>query len=81
MISYQSPITHFNHLILEDLSLKVAELEALLMVLNDMGTLGESAGNVASAAERLAHWLQADVQALITARNSQQSEVETGGAL
>ncbi|HRJ51264.1 MAG TPA: hypothetical protein PLE99_00750 [Candidatus Thiothrix moscowensis] len=70
MISYKSPITHINLHSFDDLSLKVAELETLLSVVN-LGNIDQTASYLISAAERLANWLQADVEALHKAYGEQ----------
>ncbi|EIJ35721.1 hypothetical protein [Thiothrix nivea] len=71
MISYKSPITSISLHSFDDLSLKVAELEAMLATITDLGNVDPTTGCLISAAERLANWLQADVEALHTAYRNQ----------
>lgn len=75
MIIYQSPITKISWEELELLSLKVAEIESLLQTITEVGCENHT-GCLVSATERLANWLQADVQALITAYRRQHPVVK-----
>lgn len=71
MISYKSPITHIDLTAFDDLSLKVAEMQAGLTAITEWGDYDEKTGCLISAVERLANWLQADVEALHTAYSNQ----------
>ena len=77
MIDYTSPIAEITQRSFEDLSLQVAELQVMLSVITALGNVDNQTGCLVSAAERLANWLQADVEALGIAYCQQHAE---GGA-
>lgn len=63
----KSAITSISLHSFDDLSLEVAELQAVLSAITEMGDCGNQTACLISAAERLANWLQDDVEALRTA--------------
>ena len=80
MITYKSTITTIEEMSFDGLSLQVAELEYLLMTITDMGNCDNRTGCLVSAAERLAHHLQADVEALNIAYRNQCRAAKDGAA-
>lgn len=71
MLIYESPIKTINLSSFDDLSCKIAEIEAVLASMHELCSLDNQAGLMLSATERLCQWLQADVLALHTAYRQQ----------
>lgn len=74
MLIYQSPITKIDHQSFDDLSLKLTEIISLLEFLSEYGDMPNKEACTVSALERLANWMQADIEALQTAYNRQHGE-------
>ncbi|SKA86500.1 hypothetical protein SAMN02745130_02721 [Thiothrix eikelboomii] len=80
MLIYESPIKTINLSSFDDLSCKIAEIEAVLTSMHELCSLDNQAGLMLSVTERLCQWLHADVLALHTAyRNQHGGYFEQGG--
>ena len=78
MLMYKSPITTIDRQSFDDLSIKIAELEALLSTVTEYGSVDDhKTACLISAAERLANWLQADIGALQIAYGNQHDSQAT----
>lgn len=71
MNSYKSTINKIDLHSFDAISLQVSEIEEMLAAITDEGSLDHRPVMMVSATERLANWMQADIQALHTAYRNQ----------